>query len=219
MRQIVILIYFLLSTPVFAKETHVIITRFPELEQGLVSKNIQRCHASVEPECEIHQSIVMLMDCANDKMKKLPYCQQNYAFLTKKHAFIRSIKEYGNIGLLYATVAAVDHDDEYFLIDSQGNVIELSGKLDITRAKQYKRILRQYPKVFLESMVVAPPTYEKLKNGRQILTFQQLLKNGCHACSQAGIAKVQYAFDKNGKFIDARVVKLVSSLDDQSLAM
>ena len=219
MRQIIALMCFLLTTPLFAAETHVLITRFPELEQGLMPQNIQRCHATVEPECEIHKSIVMLMNCADDKMKTLPYCQQNYAFLTKKHAFIRSIKEYGNIGLLYATVVAADHNDEYFLIDSQGNVIEPSGALDIKRVKQYKNIVKQYPNVFLEPMTVAPPIYKKLKNGQQALIFQQLLKNGCHGCSQAGLANVQYAFDKDGKFIDATVVKLIPHLDDNALTM
>ena len=84
---------------------------------------------------------------------------------------------------------------------------------DINKDPLYPSLLKKYPDL---AMWFNGNTYkgtEKLPDGGQRILFTYYLVNGCHACGIGVDAIVAFDFDRKGKFLGTKFLKLVKTKD------
>lgn len=204
-----------LSFSAYAVDSVVLLEAF---KGGLDEEDIERCSSEIIGFCETSDSFKSYLDCSKSHMQALPYCKQNLALLNEKMGVFKVIKHYGSVYLVNADVLAADHSEEYFMIDKQGELVDLTSNLDMKKIEDFDIIAKKYPKVSLWPTAYANPKVETQKDGKVRLIFQQLLLNGCFACEQVGIAHVAYDFSATGKYLGARVIELDPELNSHTIA-
>ena len=218
MKAILLIILVFVSNEVFSNPEPIFVNQYPELEHGLKLKNIKKCQKQVGVDCQHHEKLSQLLNCAHATMQNKPYCQQNVIFLDEQKALIKSVSSLGNIGLIYAKILSAENKNSYFMVDVSGQIIKPTGYLNLKHARNFKLLKQKYSKIELWRQVVNPPRYQSLANGEQQLIFKQILLNGCHGCEQVGIATVVYQFTKDGLFKGTKVTELTPSANDHVLA-
>jgi hypothetical protein len=114
------------------------------------------------------------------------------------------IKHYKQLDLIHLVRFGANYPGVYYTLGTNGDLVDLifgpqTQGLDIRKDIHYAEIAEKYPKVMLFSIVDKLPKVTSTTDGkglRLILRFQLL--NGCHACEQAGFAKVAYDFSEVG---------------------
>lgn len=208
------LVIFVSSTAIAAPENVQIIDSF---KGGLNIDLINQCNEKVESLCnQDDQSIMQYMQCTKKTMQDLDYCQQNLAFLNATSGYFENIKQYDNIAVINAMVIAADHSEAYFIVDSQGELVSPTDALDLKQADNYAQIAAKFNRVMLWPIPYTFPSVKKLDDGGQRVVFQQLLLNGCHACEQAGIAKVAYDFSPDGHYTGISLLELIPANPQES---
>lgn len=84
---------------------------------------------------------------------------------------------------------------------------EYLKNIDISKDPRYPAIIKKFPKAelwFKGNLI----TMNKAINGGQQFVWEHLIMNGCSACEVAGSAIITYDFDKTGKFIGVKLLKL-----------
>lgn len=185
------------------------LSEVPALIGGLDLPAVRQCVTIANSYCAHRLRPPKHFSCLKSVMKKRPICRQNLAFYRVTSGFIKKIKHYSAVDVIYSSVQSSSHSDEYYLVTRQGKVISPLSKIDISKADNYAAIKRQFPRVMLWPIVVDAPNAIKAKNGDEQFIFEQLLLNGCFSCERAGTAVVAYRFSPQGDYKGHQLVRLI----------
>jgi hypothetical protein len=185
----------------------------PVFVGGLHEKTLAVCYQDVLVSCKAKQLDSENLSCFQGQMAKQDTCDQGLAFLKASNGTVEKIEHHQYIDVVYATVIAADHSDDFFMIGHAGDFVNLLGTpdLNIRKASGYKKIAKRFPGVILWPVSDASldfPKHVQLKSGGDRIIFQQEMTNECLACEKAGVAQVAYDFDTQGKFIGASIIRL-----------
>ena len=187
---------------------------FPVFVGGLHEKTLAMCYHNVLNACKTEQLDPENLNCFEKQMAAQEICDQGLAFLKASNGTIEKIEHHHYMDVVYATVIAADHADDFFMISHSGDFINLLGTpdLNIKKTPGYKKIVKRFPEVTLWPISDASldfPKHTQLKSGGDRIIFQQEMTNQCLACEKAGVAQIAYDFDTKGKFIGASIIRLL----------
>jgi hypothetical protein len=186
----------------------------PAFVGGLNSKNIHTCAKRIKNQCHEAESPMdsRFTDCIETQMVQESSCSQNLSLFILERGFFEKIRHYNKVDVARVSVIAANEPVRYFMISYQGELIDplrLVNRIDITRNRHYDSMAKDFPRIELWGIVLGFPKSQQLSDHRTRLIFQQKLLNGCHACEQAGIAEIAYDFDKEGRFLNTTLLKLI----------
>tara|TARA_B100000989_G_scaffold298840_1_gene290368 strand:- start:32747 stop:33388 length:642 start_codon:yes stop_codon:yes gene_type:complete len=181
----------------------------PAFKDGANINTIRACQQQWVKACNDKKAIPEVQACSKTVFGANPDCQQNAEFFAATNGTISTLRNYGNVTVIYADVFAADHSDGYFIIDASGTLTPLVGWLDLTQVTNYDRIAKTYPNVMLTPRALDYPELSETPESGLLLTFEQQLVDGCMACADAGTAAVGYFFDKNDNFVAVKVIGLL----------
>lgn len=136
--------------------------------------------------------------------------EQAIAFFNAKSAWIEDFRRYRNLTVVKTVVMAADHSDAFFIITSQGVIIDVDDydllkTINLNSKPKFKAILKHYPKASLWFGNHRFPTLA----GQTRLIFSYLIKDGCNACAIAGHAWLAFDFDALGNFKGIKLINLM----------
>ncbi len=157
-----------------------------------------------------------LVECVVSIMRQAGASTQAIEFTRRidGDGYMDSFREMGKVDLATAFYPfRANTNDGTFLVNGSPSMISLEdldrwGKIDIRTDPLYPAIVRRFPEVMLWSGGAGFETMQRLPGGGQRFVFGYVLLNGCHACDIAGYAHVGYDFDREGRFLGARLLRL-----------
>lgn len=191
------------------------LSKVSDFKGGLDEVAINRCNAAMESTCSIKDGLESYLQCAEKAFGGDKQCKQNLALLKNERGFFDIINLYGNVAVVKAKVYAADHSDNYFMVDKKGEFVRLTAEVDLKKSPMYQKVSKQFKAVELWPTATTLPTVEILKEGKTRVIFPQLLLNGCHACEQAGIARIAYLFLADGTYLGAELVDIIPTTVQQ----
>ncbi len=185
------------------------VVNVPVFAGGLQVKNINQCNQMIQNQCQM-QAIQKRLNCLEHIMSEQPMCTQNLALLKTKRGIFKEIKKYNSIDVVYAEVAAADHSDEYFMVNPQGDLMELAGDLNLKNNRAYDKLHKKFPDATLWPITANWPAEQLMPRKAFQLIFKQKLTDGCYACKIAGYADVAYTFKDDGELIGVKLQTITS---------
>jgi predicted secreted protein len=132
-------------------------------------------------------------------------------------AFIRKFRETGRVDVAYI-VYPFRANENYgvLLLNGEPSVVDVDDigqlpKEGMEQDKTYIAIKKSYPRVTLWPGDRSPkqyPTVETSPDGGETFTVPYTLRNFCHACEVLGTVYFAFDFDKEGKLIAIRFLRL-----------
>jgi hypothetical protein len=185
----------------------------PEFQGGIQPNAVWQIPDKLHEQCNQTNSPDDYLDCMITGMQKAKASAQAIAMMKFSRGTVIDNKKMGNVTVLRVAVPAADHSEEFYVINNNGDLIDvddqaiLSG-IEISKASNYQSILQKYPSVSLWPGNHQYPVENDLPSGITQLVFTYSLLNGCMACELAGIAKVALNFDSVGNFQGAQLLSL-----------
>ncbi|MBF0526522.1 MAG: BON domain-containing protein [Deltaproteobacteria bacterium] len=138
--------------------------------------------------------------------------------------YLRQFRKMGKVDLAETVGPTRDSPigPGFILVNGSPGVVHLwenAKNIDITKDSLYRTIAKKFPKLemwprtgFIGMLPLQPEG--------QSFVFSFLLLDGCRSCDIAGAAEIAFDFDGSGKFIGAKLVRLVervAAITSQSL--
>lgn len=161
--------------------------------------------------------------CILAVMKKHNASAQAIAFNKYTNGWINDFKTYGKLTVIVASIQAADFNTGYFIINDQGAVIDvydyaILDQIDINKNPHYKEITQRFPNVRLYPPLHTSFSYVTTSpENTPRVVFTYSLVNGCSACEIVGTAKIGFDFDNDGKFINAKLIDLIPTQNNNSV--
>jgi len=206
----------LLSSNAFAESI------IASLKNPLDIQQIQKCEKYYGNICAFPETryladeIAKQWPCMNQKMRYDKSCYQAYLIRENTGYPPQEMRIYSKNISVFTIVTLADDQTEFFIVDKPGDLIKLTQDEKLVATTQYYiRLKKRYPELTLTTFIAwskpfqTPFPKEYLSNDSIKLVFQQELRDGpCVACKSVGIATVAYVFDKQGKFITVKILKI-----------
>lgn len=138
---------------------------------------------------------------------------------TGGEVYMGTFREMGRVDLALS-VAPMWNDpnvEDWILVNGTPRVVSLwekAGKIDISRDPLYERIRARFPEVTMWPMH-GFAGMDRTSDGGQRFVFSFLLLNGCRACDIAGDAEVAFDFDRAGRFLGSRLLRLIEGAGEE----
>lgn len=153
-------------------------------------------------------------NCILNTMQNHHASAQAIAFNKYSRGWITQYKNYGKLTVIYASIPGADYSDGYFIINDQGEIINVDdyailSSIDITKNPNYQQIIQRFPSASLwpGNHQSFPDKVTSPENSPRFI-FTYSLLNGCHACEIAGTATIGFDFDNDGNFLNAQLIDL-----------
>ncbi len=168
----------------------------------------------MQDECRKYEKS-QFVECVVSIMRESSAPPQAIAFtkLIKGEGYIDSFREIGTVDLVSVFYPFRANDNgNLLLVNGTPRIVDLedSQKLknvDIRKEQLYRSLVRKFPKLELWGHAEFE-TVQQLSAGGQRFVFSFILLNGCHACEVGGHAHIAYDFDKAGKFLGTKLLRL-----------
>lgn len=156
------------------------------------------------------------VDCVAAIMEKNGAATEAVAFtrLIGGEGYVSSFHERGRVDVVsVAYPFRANDNDGILLVNGVPRVVDVDDwaylrHLDIRKDRLYLSLVNRFPKAELWTGHHALPKAQRLPDGGQRFVLGYPLLNGCHACELAGTAEVAFDFDRAGKFLGTKLVRL-----------
>lgn len=183
-----------------------------DLSQRAVFNPPQLVWGRMQDECRGPSAI----ECVVSIMREAGASDEAMAFTRRidGDGFMDSFREMGKVDLATAFYPFRANTNEgIFIVNGSPSMIDVAdldrwGKIDIRTDALYPTIARRFPEVTLWGGGAGLQTMQRLSHGGQRFVFSYNMTNGCRACDVAGYAHVAFDFDKEGRFLGARLLRL-----------
>lgn len=183
---------------------------------GLNSKAINTCYKKMESFCRAEKkrgAWPSYVECIIPKMEQEKNCLQPLALIKTATRYLnpkfKTVKNYGPVSLVQASVIMADKSSATFLISNNGDFVDVEGaNLDLKNAKNYEDFVKKYPHIEKFDLMLNPKVVPMGRAGTRFI-FVREINDGCRACPTVGYAQEAYDFDKNGKFQVADVIEVL----------
>jgi len=154
------------------------------------------------------------VQCIASQMHRSGASPQALAFTRKMkgESYMGQFREMGKVDL--ATIVAPVINDpnvvDFILVNGTPQIVYLwenAEKIDLARDALYSSLRSRFPNITMWPMH-SFVEMQRLVEGGQRFIFSFILLNGCRACEIAGSAEIAFDFDKEGRFLGAKLVGL-----------
>jgi predicted secreted protein len=160
-----------------------------------------------------------LEECFADSMAQLGAPPEAVAFTRYfgLGTFVRKFRETGRVDVAYIIYPfRANENNGCFLVNGDPPIVDVDDIPLLPREsmeldKTYAAIKKKYPRVTMwpgDRFHKQYPTLEVTPGGGQNFLVPYALRNFCHACEILGTAFFSFDFDKEGKFIGARFLRI-----------
>ena len=165
---------------------------------------------------DVGTKIMQEQPCIKSKMHSDQSCHQAYLIRQFTNYPPTKIQQYPqNISVFYITAIA-DGQTVFYIVDSTGNLIELTDELTLVKSDPaYIRLKRKYPNLSFTTFLFwsrqEKNQFPKLYSSKSSiqLVFKQELRDGpCVACKNIAIAYIVYKFTSSGHFIGTKLLRI-----------
>jgi hypothetical protein len=137
-----------------------------------------------------------------------------FTTLLQGEGYLDKFRKMGRVDLasVVYSIRANDNGD-FLLVNGIPPLVHLEEPenlkhIDITKDPLYPALARKFPKLELWWHADAFKAMQHLAGGGQRFVFSFLLLNGCHACELGGSAQIAFDFDRSGRFLGTRLLRL-----------
>jgi len=126
--------------------------------------------------------------------------------------YLESFKEKGLVDLGSTTYLRANTNTEYVMLNGSPSIVhtEVDTVKGIDKDPLYKSAIKKYKDLLFWGSSAEFKNISQDKTGIHYL-FSYPMLNGCHACENPYNALVQFNFNKQGKFLGNKFVKLVKN--------
>ena len=154
--------------------------------------------------------------CISQKMQQwganASAIQFNQAVKGSGTGYLESFVEKGVVDLGSVFYIRANTNTEYVMLNGSPAIVhtEIDTVAGINKDPLYKTALRKYKDLEFWGTAAEFLSNKTTAKGIEYI-FSYPMLNGCHACERPYNALVQFNFDKNGKFLGKKFVKLVKN--------
>lgn len=189
----------------------------PEFVNGINDNDVSTCYQNTEKFCNKEKNSGNWTDykqCITPYMQKETSCVQPLALQNvadSMYSTFTKTTHYQPVDVVEATTIMADKSNSILLVGYNGDVIDVDNfiiDLKTAKIKNYAAVAKKYP--HMEQFdVLYPPAVQHLPNGIIRFVFKREVHDGCRACANVAYAKMAFDFNKDGKFLGAKILTLL----------
>lgn len=152
-------------------------------------------------------------ECFVTRMKDANASPEALAFTTalQKEGYMRAFRAAGRVSIAAVTYPFRANENEGLLLVNGEPAIVDVDKVDQLPVEGLKQLAAKNPKANLwpgDRTQADKITVEKTPEGGQRFLVDYRVQNGCHACAVLGKATYAFEFDKDGKFVGVKFIRV-----------
>ena len=158
-------------------------------------------------------------NCFVQQMQAAGASPQAVAFMHAIHnnGFMRDFVDAGRVGIAFADFPFAANENQHaFLVNGKPSVIDVDDysvipRKDLPKDPEYAALLKRFPNLSVfpgDRAGTQFITAKALPDGGQRFLVPYVLVDGCHACARVAMLALAFDFDKEGKFLGAKVANV-----------
>ena len=157
--------------------------------------------------------------CFVQQMQAAGASPQAVAFMhaIQNNGFMRDFVDAGRVSIAFADFPFAANENQHaFLVNGKPSVIDVDDyavipRNDLSKDPEYAALLKKFPNLSVfpgDRAGTQFITAKALPNGGQRFLVPYVLVDGCHACARVAKLALAFDFDKEGKFLGAKVANV-----------